>query len=31
MAISMATLAQLHFGVLAARDADTRRDRLRRS
>ena len=30
MAISVATLAELHFGVLVARDADTRRDRLRR-
>ena len=30
MAISVATLAELHYGVLVARDADTRRERLRR-
>ena len=30
LAISAATLAQLHFGVLVARDAATRAERLRR-
>ena len=30
LAISAVTLAELHFGVLAARDADTRAERLRR-
>lgn len=30
LAISAATLAELHFGVLVARDADTRAERLRR-
>jgi toxin FitB len=30
LAISAATLAELHFGVLVARDAATRADRLRR-
>jgi predicted nucleic acid-binding protein len=30
LAISAVTLAELHFGVLVARDADTRAERLRR-
>lgn len=30
LSISVATLAELHYGVLAAKDAETRRDRLRR-
>ena len=30
LAISAATLAELHFGVLVARDAETRAERLRR-
>ena len=30
VAISAVTLAELHFGVLVARDADTRAERLRR-
>jgi predicted nucleic acid-binding protein len=30
LAVSAVTLAELHFGVLVARDADTRAERLRR-